>query len=221
MRIYLRTTPNTQPVPIDYQQKLVGTIHKWIGSANNIHGEISLYSFSWLQGSKFDGKFLYFNEGTTFFISFYDESVIKDIIRSILDDPQMFCGLEVTDVQMAKTPDLAHRTLFYCGSPVFIKRRLSDGHIKQYNFNDVESDRLMKETLLNKMRKAGLQEDETLDIKFDTSYQGKRLKLIQYHGIGNKASMCPVIINGKTETKLFAWNVGIGSCTGIGFGAIY
>lgn len=182
---------------------------------------MSLYSFSWLQGSKFDRKNLSFNKGATFFISFYDESVIKDIIRSILDDPQMFCGLEVTDVQVAKNLNLTNKTLFYCGSPIFIKRRLSDGHIKQYNFNDFESDRLMKETLLNKMRKAGLQEDETLDIKFDTSYQGKRLKLIQYHGIGNKASMCPVIINGKTETKLFAWNVGIGSCTGIGFGAIY
>lgn len=221
MRIYIKTTPNTQPIPIDYQHKLVGTIHKWIGSNNNLHGDISLYSFSWLQGSKYDGKNLSFKQGATFFISFYDEGVIKDIIRTILDNPQMFCGLEVTDVQIAKTPDLKEKTTFYCGSPVFIKRRLPNGNIKQFNYNNKESSQLMKETLLNKMRKAGLEEDETLDIKFDTSYQGKRLKLIKYHGIGNKASMCPVIITGKTETKLFAWNVGIGSCTGIGFGAIY
>ncbi len=46
MRKYLRTTPNTQSVPIDYQQKLVGTIHKWVGENNNLHGDISLYSFS-------------------------------------------------------------------------------------------------------------------------------------------------------------------------------
>lgn len=30
MRILLKTSPNTTPVPFDYQQKLVGTIHKWI-----------------------------------------------------------------------------------------------------------------------------------------------------------------------------------------------
>jgi CRISPR/Cas system endoribonuclease Cas6 (RAMP superfamily) len=30
-----------------------------------------------------------------------------------------------------------------------------------------------------------------------------------------------VIIEGKPETKLFAWDVGIGNSTGIGFGAIY
>jgi CRISPR/Cas system endoribonuclease Cas6 (RAMP superfamily) len=31
---------------------------------------------------------------------------------------------------------------------------------------------------------------------------------------------CPIIIKGKPETKLFAWNVGLGNSTGIGFGAI-
>ena len=36
MRIHLKTSQNTTPVPFDYQQKLVGTIHKWIGS-NSIH----------------------------------------------------------------------------------------------------------------------------------------------------------------------------------------
>ena len=71
------------------------------------------------------------------------------------------------------------------------------------------------------MREAGLEEDETLDIKFDTSYNRKRFKLIHYRGIGNKANLCPVIIKAKPETKLFAWTVGIGNCTGIGFGAIY
>ena len=36
MRIYLRTTPNDVIVPFDYQQKIVGTIHKWLGN-NEIH----------------------------------------------------------------------------------------------------------------------------------------------------------------------------------------
>ena len=49
MCIYLRTTPNDVIVPFDYQQKIVGTIHKWLGN-NEIHDKISLYSFSWLLG---------------------------------------------------------------------------------------------------------------------------------------------------------------------------
>lgn len=221
MRVYLRTTPNDLPVPVDYQQKLVGTIHKWIGNNNILHGNMSLYSFSWLQGSKLENSTLSFQHGARFFISFYDENVIRTIVHAILETPQMFCGLEVTDVQLADTLDLTERTLFYCASPIFIKRRLVNGNIRQYNYNDTESSHLMKETLANKMRLSGLSEDDTLDIKFDTTYRNKRLKLIHYHGVGNKASLCPVIINGKEATKRFALDVGIGSCTGIGFGAIY
>ena len=41
MRIKLITTPNTIPVPFNYQEKLVGTLHKWIGE-NEIHDKISL-----------------------------------------------------------------------------------------------------------------------------------------------------------------------------------
>ena len=43
MRIYIRTTPNSSVLPFDYQQKLIGTIHKWLGN-NEIHDKISLYS---------------------------------------------------------------------------------------------------------------------------------------------------------------------------------
>ena len=219
MRIHLKTTPNTSPVPFNYQQKLVGTIHKWIGE-NSIHDKISLYSFSWLNGGRKVDNALEFPNGASMFISFYDETVIKQIIKTIMENQEMFCGLTVTDITIDKDPTVESRELFYCASPIFIKRKLKDGTIKQYNFNDEEASLLLKETLLSKMKEVGL-EDETLEVKFDMSFSKKKLKLIHYHGIGNKASLCPVIIKGKPETKLFVWNVGIGNCTGIGFGAIY
>ena len=219
MRIHLKTTANTSPVPFDYQQKLVGTIHKWIG-ANTIHNKISLYSFSWLNGGRMVDNALQFLDGASLFISFYDENIIKRVIKTILDDPEMFCGLTVTDIMIDDNPHLSERELFMCASPIFIKRKLEDGKIKQYHYNDEQANQLLKETLLSKMKDAGI-EDNTLDIRFDLSYKNKKTKLIRYHGIGNKANFCPVIIKAKPETKLFAWNVGIGNCTGIGFGAIY
>lgn len=42
-----------------------------------------------------------------------------------------------------------------------------------------------------------------------------------YNGIGNRTSWCPVRIQGKPETKVFAWATGIGNSTGAGFGSIY
>lgn len=220
MRITLNISSNTEPVPFDYQQKLVGTIHKWIGE-NDIHDKLSLYSFSWLKGGTKAGNALTFPKGTSFFISFHDSDIMRRIILSIRNFPEMFCGMYVTDIIIENEPDLSARTEFYCGSPVFIKRKLETGEIKQYVYDDEQTGMLMKETLVSKMRSAGLEEDPTLDIRFDTSFAGKKTKLIRYHGISNRASMCPIIINGRPETKLFAWNVGIGNCTGIGFGSIY
>ena len=71
------------------------------------------------------------------------------------------------------------------------------------------------------MEVAGLPIDESLKIYFDQNYINKKIKYIDYRGVRNKANMCPVFIKGKPETKAFAWNVGIGNSTGIGFGAIY
>lgn len=221
MRIILKTSPNSHPVPFDYQSKLVGCMQKWLGTDNDYHGKISLYSFSWLQEGKSVNGSLSFPLGARFFISFYDDNAIKDIIRTILGDPTMFCGMSVTDINLADMPDFAERDLFFCGSPILIKRRMDDGRYKQYNYLDCEANELMKETLLTKMRKAGLEEDKTLDIRFDTSYGKKKLKLVHYRNIGNKVSLCPVIIHAKPATKRFAWEVGIGNSTGIGFGAIY
>ena len=219
MRLHLKTTPNKSPVPFNYQQKLVGTIHKWLGN-NSIHGAISLYSFSWLKGGRKEGDALRFANGASMFISFFDDNYIRKIARSILDDPSMFCGLVVTSITIEDSPMIDDRELFFCASPIFIKRNHTDGTINHYNFTDPQANQFLKETLLSKMKIAGL-EDDTLDIRFDTSYSKKKLKLVRYHGIGNKASICPIIIKGKPATKLFAWNVGVGNSTGIGFGAIY
>ena len=167
-----------------------------------------------------NGK-LEFPHGAKMFISFYDQAKIRQIVQTILDDPLMFYGLRVVDVSIEDEPQISDRHLFYCGSPIFVKRKLSDGNVKQYTYNDEEVDLLLKETLITKMKKANLPEDESLDIRFDRSFPNKKTKLITYRGIGNKASMCPLIINGSPKTKQFAWNVGIGNSTGIGFGSIY
>ena len=49
MRLHIITTSNTTIVPFNYQQKLIGTVHNWLGK-NELHDKISLYSFSWLKG---------------------------------------------------------------------------------------------------------------------------------------------------------------------------
>lgn len=219
MRLHLRITPSDEVIPFDNISLLTGTIHKWLGK-NKEHGELSMYSFSWLSNGRKTRKGLIFEKETSFFISAHDPKLIKTIIKGIQSDPTMFYGLQVFEVILQEDPDLTDRNLFYAASPIFIKRN-TDKRTEHITIsNDIKkANACLKETLIHKMEKVGLY-DDTLDIHFDTSYANPKTKVVKYKGIENKANICPVIIEGKPETKAFAWNVGLGNSTGIGFGAI-
>lgn len=220
MRIHIKTTPNTNLIPFDYQQKLIGVIHKWLGN-NEMHDKISLYSFSWLLGGKMvKNRGFSFEEGAHLFVSFYEEEHLKILIRTILSDPVMFCGLEVRDISLVNQPSfLEGPQCFRLASPIFIKRLQEENrNYKFYLYDNEESNQLMTETLKHKMFEAGLPEDEMLRVEFDLSYSNKQVKMVTIHGVKSKASMCPVIVHGSLQSKLFAWTVGIGNSTGSSFG---
>lgn len=126
--------------------------------------------------------------------------------------------MEVEEIAVIEDPHLSDAVRFNIGSPILIKR-YADTKVKHYVYTDPQTDEFLKETLLTKMNLAGL-EDDTLDIHFDRDYPKASTKLVDYNGIKNRANWCPIIVKGKPETLLFAWNVGLGSSTGIGFGAL-
>lgn len=220
MRLQISTSPSTSPIPFNYQQKLTGVLHKWLGENNREHGEISLYSFSWLQNTIVGNEGLSCPKGANWFVSLYDVRRTKDVLACIRTSPKLFCGMEVEEVSIIEPPDFSSRELFFLGSPILIKRS-ENGKTTEYGYENPESGKLLMETLRTKMRKAGLPDDDTLQIEFDLSYEKKKKKLVWYDDISSKANMCPITIKGNNITKQFAWNVGIGSCTGIGFGSIY
>jgi len=217
MRIHLKIKTTSDVIPFDHQPLLTGTIHKWLGW-NEEHGEVSLYSFSQLEGGKATPQGLRFERGTSFFFSSYNTNLVKKLIGGIQTDPTMFYGLTVLEVIIQEDPDFAGRQLFYVASPIFIKRKVED-RINHILFDDPLAGTYLKETLQTKMKEAGIL-DNTLDVRFETGYPKAGTKMINYNGIRNRANWCPVVIEGKPETKLFAWNVGLGNSTGIGFGAI-
>lgn len=220
MRIQLITTANEETVPFDYQQKLIGVVHHWLGD-NELHDGISLYSFSWLHNGMLGKNGYEFKNGAKWLISFYEDQYTKKLIAAILRNPSVICGMIVRDITIEEEMEPRDGNVFMLGSPIFIKRSMSEGNSKYYTFEDSESSELMKETLLHKMEVAGLEKDETLEIRFDLTYPKKKVKMATIHRTKNKCSMCPVIITGKPETIRFALNVGIGNLTGSGFGSIY
>jgi CRISPR-associated endoribonuclease Cas6 len=70
-----------------------------------------------------------------------------------------------------------------------------------------------------KLALAGLPTDN-VKVTFDLTYHQPRTKVVIYKGIGNRANICPVIVEGSPQQVAFAWEVGVGNSTGIGFGAL-
>lgn len=220
MRIYLHLTPNTEIVPFNYQQNLVGAFHKWLGE-NELHDDLSLYSLSWLEGGKMrrDKKGYEFRQGARFFISSPLSDLHQKAVQGIFKDEHIRWGMKVQEVRMFPTPEFGNRQRFVAQSPIFIKRWIKeDQNQKYYLHADPESNTLMTETLQSKLARQGLSTDVT--VAFDPNYLNPRTKHSIYKGIKIKSTLCPVIVEGDAKAVQFAWEVGIGNSTGIGFGAL-
>ncbi|HEY9259811.1 CRISPR-associated endoribonuclease Cas6 [Chitinophaga sp.] len=217
MRINILLDSSKKTIPFNYQPQLTGAIHKWLGE-NDWHNSTSLYSFSWLQNGKATAGGISFAGGGSMEISAYDVDFIRKIVRGIQKDPYLAFGLTVTDVIIQETPAFSNRETMFVRSPVLIKRMV-DGRDIHYTYDKAESGILLTETLRTKLRKAGLP-DEGVKVSFLNDYPMARTKIIYYKEIGNRVNICPVVIEGTPEQIAFAWEVGVGSSTGIGFGAL-
>ena len=217
MRLYLKVTRNNKPVSFNYQSYLTGAIHKWLGK-NEHHGALSLYSFSWFENVTTRNAGIMLSNDSYFFISAFDEGLIKNILNGIIADPAVCFGSEVAEIQISDTPVFTSTERFFVASPVFIKRRF-DNSEKHITYDDPNCNNYLTETLQKKLKAANLP-FENIKVKFDPSYSSPKTKIIRYKEISNRANICPVIIEGTPEQIGFAWNVGIGNSTGIGFGAL-
>jgi len=219
MRFKLKISKHKTTIPFDYQQKLVGTIHKWIGR-NEEHGKQSVFSFSQLQGGEQIENGYIFPHGSTMYFSSTDNSLLTRMYKGIKQDPTMFSGLKVYEIDMIPEPAFRNRERFVLLSPIFLKQKIEGrDKPKHCTFEHDETDRLLTEAVKRRLAFNGIA-DDTLKIAFDKTYQGKKTKVIKYRGIGNKTSVCPIIVEGKFETMEFIWNNGVGHSTGIGFGCL-
>lgn len=218
MRIYLHLSPNTEIVPFNYQAALVGAFHKWLGQ-NELHDDISLYSLSWLNHGKPRRNGLDFPGGSTFYVSAPDPDLLSAMVNGVFEGHQIRWGMEVREVTIQRTPEFGNRQRFLAQSPILIKRkREEDPHHRFFYPTDPEADGYLTETLQQKLERFGL--PANVSVTFDPDYQNPRIKKITYKNIEIKGTLCPVIVEGDPRAVAFAWEVGVGNSTGIGFGAL-
>ena len=218
MRIYLHLTPNTQIVPFNYQQSLVGAFHRWLGK-NELHDDISLYSLSWLSAGRPVRGGLDFPGGSTFQVSAPDDELLAHMVQGVFKGHTINWGMEVAEVSIQRTPAFGDRQRFFAESPILIKRNLTGRKHHRYFFpGDDNANHYLTETLRHKLQRFKLSAD--VSVHFDPDYRNPRIKKIRYRDIDIKATYCPIIVEGDPRAVQFAWEVGVGNSTGIGFGAL-
>ena len=220
MRLKISLTPNHEIVPFNHLPVLAGALHKWLGP-NEYHGEISLYSFSWLQGGRPTKDGLRFPKGASWYINALDDDFLMRSIKGILKDGDIRWGMRVERAEILPNPDFPDygEVRFLVASPVFVKRKLDNGDTKHYLYTDLESDVLLTETLKHKLRIAEIS-DKEVEVRFDRDYQRAKTQLVKYREINNRCSYCPIFMKGTKEQLSFFWTTGAGNSTGIGFGSL-
>ncbi|MCW3464397.1 CRISPR-associated endoribonuclease Cas6 [Chitinophaga nivalis] len=218
MRCYLKLSRNERSLPFNYQQYLTGAIHKWLGN-NDEHGKLSLYSFSWIKNLQQTTTGFNLTATSSFFFSAHEETLVRQLLKGVAADPAVCFGSQVTAVDIVSGRQFSSQEKLWVASPVFIKRKAINEKVKHFTYEHPESSQYLTETLQKKLQVAGL--DHTgVAVRFDDHFSGSKTKISTYRDIHNKVSICPVIINGSPEQIAFAWNVGLGNSTGIGYGAL-
>ena len=218
MRLHLRLSPNTAPVPFDHSDTLRSRLHSWIGE-NDAHDGLSLYSFGWLSGGRAAGGHVQFPQRATWAVSFYDAALGKRLLRGLLADPEVAFGMTVEEAVVAAEPEFEPEHRFLTASPVLTRRNRDDGGRDHLTFRDEAAGETLTRTFLTKLRAAGLPTDGAA-VRFDRDFGGAKTKLCRVKGNAFRANACPVVASGSPKQLRLLWLAGAGEMTGSGFGAL-
>lgn len=217
MRIAIDFAPvSSHIIPFSYQQKFLGLLHKFIGENNREHDDISLYSW-FVQGTKLAETGFDVSNGCSWVVSGWDADFVTNIAKEATAYKEEFLGLRVCSVRNYIEPPMAWQKRFNVGSPVFVKN-WANNNAQHLRFDNPSASEVLTRILHKKMEKVGLGGDVT--VRFDRLYKKAKTKLIEISNVKNRCNVCPVIIEGAPELIRFAWEVGVGSSTGCGFGGV-
>lgn len=221
MKLNLTFTPNTVPVPFNYQNYLIEIFQRWLDH-DNLREELGLYSLSWLSGSRAFRRQLCFPYGAHWSIGFHEAAAKKKLIEIISAQPQGFCGMEVAEIKCQYAPVFDNWWRFDVLSPVLARDLDNPIYDKHFVFNEPQANKILTRTLQTKMYFAGFSRLQTANVtvRFDNSYLRPKTKLVRVQNSPRIASVCPVIVEGNPAAVEFAWNVGVGHETNYCFGAL-
>lgn len=222
MRLVAEFTRNTELIPYDYMAKQCGWFYKQLGITPAHDARVSLHSYSRIIGDVIDtSKGLYINNAHMY-ISCYDDAMYKKLCTSLVVDGSANFGMEVKAVTKLDTPKFDSRQFFVTGSGVLLRGKtdLDTGYRPMHTAADAEeiTSNILTRSVKNKMVAAGVSGD--VRVSFAKNIKQWRTKNYDFHGVHNRVSLHPIVVEGSPEAIEVAWVAGVGDLTGSGFGSL-
>jgi CRISPR-associated endoribonuclease Cas6 len=222
-RIHLQLVASGRLIPFAYRHVFAGRVHAWIGSHNPFHDARSLYSLGPLQGGRGTPAGIHTTKGEalSWHIGSWEAPLLIQLLEGITESPELAFGLRVVEARLALAPVFSSHVRFRPDSPILLRSRRPDQTVAHITYQDAQADDLLTKSLQNKLRHAGLTDTAAqTTARFVRETGEGRTKLIPIKNIQNRASLCPIEIEGPPEASRMAWVAGIGNGTGVGFGSL-
>lgn len=229
MRIKLQFSHQSRKVPYNYQYDLARHLHKWLGVDNEWHSQrhnpLSFGCLSQLRGGQ--GGLIIHGDTVEWWVGSWQAQVLKALIRGVNQNPSgpSEFGFRVQSLQLIPEPEFGERTLFWAESPIVLKLKRNPLPDRYVIFSDEEADELLRENLLKKLKVHGVEVDPAdVKVNFHRHYPKAKTRLIRLKRQGKdvsvRGSICPVMLEAPPVVHRFVWAAGLGSSTGVGFGAV-
>ena len=219
MRLKINFSGSTKTFTQPLNKEVNGLVHKVIGKGNEYHGTFSRYSVSSMQGGHMDKNgAIIFPTGGHFFISSDDTKFIETIIKGLLKNKKdlhifdmSYTGWEIKDFIVNEKFDLVRAI-----SPILLSNDK-----KIVTFSDEDFIDILTEKSIKKLIKCGYDEKLAKTIKFETFHpENYKTKMVEIKGVKNIANKVMLVVKGNKAMRKTLYELGLGKCTGFGFGAV-
>ena len=196
-----------------------GFINRSLGKENKYHGHFSNYCVSTMQGGKMNREgIIFFSDGGYIQVSSSDKDFINDLVSGIVTNSDnlsigslQYKSIDIDEFRPFKEYDII-RTI----SPLYLSNKGRSLTFKDDNFIEVLTEKSRKKLIHN-----GLSERVANTLSFNLFHpENAKTKMIE---IGKQKNICSQImlyVKGNKKARVMLYEMGLGKCTGFGFGAV-
>lgn len=219
MRIKLLFESNSKPISKPLNEEVNGFLNKVLGENNKYHGVFSRYSVSSMQGGHMDKKgILNFPNGGYLFISSDDYEFSSTVMKGLYTANEdlyvmdmKYIKMEICDFIVNERFDLVRAI-----SPIIISY-----NGRSIKFNEKEFIDILTEKSIRKLIHCGYDEKLARSIKIKLFHpENAKTKMVEIGKIKNIANRIMLYIEGDKSMRKALYELGLGKCTGFGFGAV-